>query len=251
MSAMDEGAYDVAVVAPHPDDAEIGCGGAIARASAAGGRVAIIDLTDGERASRGTPASRRAESKTASGLLGVIERVRLAWPDGALVTTPGARDELATVLRRLRPRIVLAPHWEDRHPDHAVAGRLSRDACFAAGLAGGYGETRFRPGRVFHYMIHSPFDPSFVLDISDVWPVKRAAIEAYESQFGVAPGAETPLSGGVFLGMVQARAEYFGAMVGARYGEPYFHLGPVSHRRLPGWDDPPSATGALPPYTMY
>ena len=248
---MDETGYDLLAIAAHPDDAELGCGGALAQAAAAGHRVAVLDLTAGERASRGTPELRQAECQSASARLGLADRLGLHWPDAAIVSAPEPRDQLAALLRKLRPKILLAPYWQDRHPDHAAAGQLARDACFAAGLRAADGTPSFRPERIFHYMLHHPFDPSFVLDISAQWDRKWAAIQAYASQFSPTAGTATALSGSAFLRMIEARAIHYGSMVGARFGEPFHAPGPLPMTALPGLELPHRREGDLPPYAMF
>jgi LmbE family N-acetylglucosaminyl deacetylase len=124
--------------------------GSAVHQGAAGARVAVVDLMLGERGNRGTPALRQAEREAASAILGLAGRFDLHLPDAAVVALPGPRERLAALLRRLRPKILLAPYWEDRHPDHAAAGRLTRDACFAAGLRDAESAAPFRPERGFH-----------------------------------------------------------------------------------------------------
>ncbi|TCZ54234.1 bacillithiol biosynthesis deacetylase BshB1 [Roseicella aquatilis] len=247
---VDAAPFDLLAIAAHPDDAELGCGGALAQAAGTGARVAVIDLTLGERASRGTPALRRAERDAASAILGLGGRFDLHLPDAAITALPEPREQLAALLRRLRPKVVLAPYWEDRHPDHAAAGRLAREACFAAGLRGADAAPPFRPERVFHYMLHHPFEPSFVLDISAQWERKQAAIRAYASQFGHGEGVATALSGPGFLRMIEARAIHYGSMIGVPHGEPFRAPGPLAATVVPGLDVPHRAPGELPPYAM-
>jgi N-acetylglucosamine malate deacetylase 1 len=132
----------------------------------------------------------------------------------------------------------------DRHPDHEAAGRLVREACFEGGLARVGGGAPHRPAHLFFFMVHSPFDPSFVVDISEVWEQKRAAVMCYRSQFASEGGEPaTALSGGDFLELLDVRGRWFGAMIGARYGEPYLARGPVPLTGLP-YDHASSASGA-------
>jgi N-acetylglucosamine malate deacetylase 1 len=229
---------DVLAIAAHPDDAEVGCGGALRLAADAGHRVAVADLTAGELSTSGSLDLRGRERERASELLGLAERVALDLPDAAIGTDAAAhRAALVGLLRDLRPRVVLAPHTDDRHPDHAAAGRLTRDACFLAGVAKlGKGEPH-RPARLYHYLLHHPFEPTFVLDVSEVWERRMKAVTAYESQFGRAeerPGTE--IGHPAFLELLDARASYYGAMVGAARGEPYRSRGPLHARVLPGLD---------------
>jgi bacillithiol biosynthesis deacetylase BshB1 len=240
-------AVDLLAVAAHPDDAEIGCGGVLLLAVDAGNRVAVVDMTDGEAATRGTPEIRDRERRRASELLGLAERERLALPDGSLGTRPEHRLELVRLLRALRPRVVLAPYPEDRHPDHAAAGRLTREACFLAGVPKvGQGDPH-RPVRLYHYMLHQPFTPSFVVDVSTVWTRKWEAIRTYRSQFAGDDGPITEIATPGFLEMLEARSLVHGAMIGAERGEPFHQRGPVPLTSLPGLDP-----GTAPPrYGMF
>ena len=225
---------DVLAFSPHPDDAEIGCGGALALAADRGLRVAIADLTEGERASRGSPAGRGEEKEAAARTLRLCSRIGVGLADGEIDRSPGALRRIVEVIREARPHTVLGPPLQDRHPDHEAAGRLVREASFEAGLAR-VGEGRpHRPGRLFHYMVHSPFEPSFVVDCTEVWAQKQAAVRSYRSQFS--PDGDDPttaLSSGDFLELLEVRGRWFGAMIGASYGEPFLTRGPVPLRRLP------------------
>jgi N-acetylglucosamine malate deacetylase 1 len=226
---------EVLAFSAHPDDAEIGCGGALALAARRGLRVGVVDLTDGERATRGTPASRATERNEAARTLGLSERIALGLPDGELGVSRQAVAPVVEVIRETRPRIVLAPNEVDRHPDHEAAGRLVRQGCFEAGLESVGSGALHRPVHQFSYMVHSPFDPSFVVDISAVWEQKRAAVACYRSQFSPdGSGRPTALSGGSFVGVLELRARWFGAMIGGRQGEPYLCRGPVPLSGLPG-----------------
>ncbi len=241
---------DILAFSPHPDDAELGCGGSILMASDAGRRVAIADLSDGERASRGSPGQRERERQKSAELLGLCERFALGLPDTEIGFDPAHVLAAVELIRRARPRIVLAPYWSDRHPDHEEAGRLIRRACFMAGVAAvGRGPVH-RPERLFHYMIHSPFVPSFVMDITGVWERKKAVIEIYESQFGASDGdpAGTAISEPAFRRFQEARSIFFGAMIGVAYGEPFVSMTPLPARSLPSLDDFQPPPGALPPY---
>ncbi len=227
---------DLLAVAAHPDDAEVGCGGALILAAASNLRVAIVDLTRGERATSGSPQRRDAERAQATDLLGLSRRVGLELPDTLIGTDPAHRDALVDVLRELRPRIVLAPHTEDRHPDHAAAGRLAREAAFAAGVVRVGGGDPHRPHRLYHYLLHHSFEPTFVLDVTAVWGRRMQAVRAYVSQF--AQGEQsTEIGGPGFLEVLEARAVHYGAMIGAARGEPYHCHGPLRATTLPELDD--------------
>ena len=225
---------DLLAISPHPDDVELWCSGAIILAADQGRSVVVLDLSRGEKSSRGSPVQRGAERECSSALMGLRERHCLELPDCEIGRDPAHRDVLIAAIRRLRPRIVLAPHWSDRHPDHAATGGLVREACFFAGV-GALGEgTAHRPQQVFFYMAHQPFSPSFVLDVSAVWERRMATVHAYRSQFSPAAGApETALSQPGFLRYLEARAIVLGAMIGVAYGEGFFVPGPVPCSRLP------------------
>jgi N-acetylglucosamine malate deacetylase 1 len=241
---------DVLAVAAHPDDAEVGCGGVLLQAVAAGLRTGVADLTAGERATRGTSRQRSDERDRASRMLGLAARVEVGLPDGQLGTAPGHRDAVIRLVREVRPTIVLAPYPEDRHPDHAAAGRLVREGSFMAGV-GRVGEDEpHRPSRLFHYMVHHPFTPAFVVDVTAVWDRKVEAMLAYETQFGSAErDPETALAGGDFISMVEARARFFGAMIGVERGEAFHTAGPVPLGFLPGVQD--TGLGREPAYRMF
>ncbi|MBU2552114.1 MAG: bacillithiol biosynthesis deacetylase BshB1 [Proteobacteria bacterium] len=244
---------DLLVFSPHPDDAELGCGGSILRAVEAGLTVDLADMTSGEGATRGGTEERQREREAAARMLGLRERLCLNLPDTRLGAEASHRLSLISLIRRARPQVVLAPYWEDRHPDHEAAGRLVREACFYAGVASvGQGEP-FRPGWVYHYMIHRPFQPSFVMDISPVWKKKIEVLEAYATQFTEAEPAGNPtaLSGPAFMRAHQARCMHFGAMIGVEYGEPFFSSGPLPLNGFPGVRPSPERDDWLTQYKCY
>ena len=225
---------DVLVIAAHPDDGEICVGGTLLKLAAAGRRCGIVDLTRGEMGSRGTAADRAREVEAANRQLGLALRENLGLPDGRIEHTLDARERLAAIVRRSAPDVVLAHHLEDLHPDHAMAGRLAREAWYLAGLvrlaelAGG-GAAR-RPPRLYHFMGHVPFDPTFVVDIGAVFEQKRELVRCYASQ--LTPGAPSDkgehfLFGADILQRMETRARFFGERIGARYGEPLLAHGPL------------------------
>jgi len=244
---------DILAIAAHPDDAELGCGGSLLLAVKKGLSVAIADLSAGEMSSRGTVASRQDESGNAARILGLKERRNLGLPDSKIgENSSHSRSALIQLIRDTRPRIVLAPYWEDRHPDHEATGRLVKEACFYAGVAKvGDGEP-YRPARLFYYMLSYPFTPAFVLDISAVWERKMEAIMAYQTQFQSSEdGIRTAISEPGFLKLTEARAIWFGSMIGAAYGEPYYMPGPVPVVELPDATTSSVSDKILPPYTMF
>jgi bacillithiol biosynthesis deacetylase BshB1 len=248
----DEQMLDILAFSPHPDDAELGCGGSLILATDRGLNVGVADLSEGEMSSRGTPAQRRAEKQKAAELLGLQARLSTGLPDTEIGTDPAHRDAVIQLIRETRPRVVLAPFGEDRHPDHAAAGKLVREACFLAGVHKVGAGQPHRPERVYYYMIHQPFMPSFVVDISMVWEGKMAAVQAYKTQFHPdVSGPKTAISQSDFLRFIEARAIWFGTMIGAVYGEAFYTPGPVPLAQLPSLTDSSPESGALPTYRPY
>jgi bacillithiol biosynthesis deacetylase BshB1 len=216
-------ALDLLAVAAHPDDVEQTCGGTLIRMAEAGYRTGVLDLTAGDMGTRGTPEERIAESETAARHLLAAWRGNLRFPDARLENTLPARMTLAMKIRELRPRVVILPYWEARHPDHYRAGELGYEACFLAGLRklDPYTEP-YRPYKVIYASIYAKVEPSFVVDISAQFERRMAALASYRSQYGTA--AE---GAGLFPAEKEIRerlgavARYYGNLIGARYGEPF------------------------------
>lgn len=212
---------DMLVIAPHPDDAELGMGGAIAKMLQLGWRVGVLDLTDGEPTPYGDVTTRAKETTRASAALGLSWRENLGLPNRSLEASLAARAQLANVFRRVRPRWLFAPYWEDAHPDHTAATQLVEAARFWSKLTKSTLEGEpFHPQRVFYYYcIHLKHvaQPAFVLDISDQWEMKRQSIEAYASQFTIGREQVSP----TLIERVRDEAAYWGKMIGTRYGEPF------------------------------
>jgi bacillithiol biosynthesis deacetylase BshB1 len=213
---------DLLVFGPHPDDIEIGLGGAIARHAAAGCSVGLCDLTRGELGTNGTPDERLAEAEAARRVLGAEWRENLAWPDGAIGDHADHLRDAVALIRRAQPKTVAIPWGEDRHPDHNAASRLLTVAAFRSGL------TRYaspghawRPDWVVYYFINDSTDPSFVIDVSDFYEVKRRALECHRSQFQVsAPGAvATRLTSPRFRQLIESRDAQFGARANCAFAE--------------------------------
>lgn len=218
---------DILVVAPHPDDAELGMAGTILKFRAEGLTVGILDLTDGEPTPLGNPETRALETEAASRVLGITWRENLGLTNRRLEHTLEARARLAEVFRRVRPRWLFAPYWVDAHPDHVAATELIEAARFWSKLTKSdlAGEP-FHPRRIlYYYCVHLRLaaQPSFVVDISPYWQQKRAAIECYHSQFIQGRAAESP----GFLDRLRDQAAYWGWSIGAAYGEPFASREPV------------------------
>ncbi|MEM9184895.1 MAG: bacillithiol biosynthesis deacetylase BshB1 [Planctomycetota bacterium] len=223
---------DALIVAPHPDDAELGMGGGILRMRAEGLRVGVLDLTSGEPTPHGSLETRMRETADATEILGLDWRENLGLPNRSLEPTLDNRAKLAGVIRRQRPRWLFAPYWEDAHPDHTAATKLVDDARFWAKLTKTAGTRHELPGephhpeRVYHYYcVHLKLapQPALVLDISDVWPQKLASIRAYESQFITGRPTASP----TFLEQLEHEAAYWGKTIGRAYGEPYASREPL------------------------
>ena len=216
---------DVLVIAPHPDDAELGAGGIILKLKAEGRRVGVLDLTNGEPTPHGTPEIRAQETAAATAVLGLDWRQNLGLPNRSLEATLDARGKLAGVIRQQRPKWLLAPYWVDSHPDHVAATELIEAARFWAKLSKTdlAGEPH-HPARIFHYFcvhLRQVVPPAFVLDISQQWQRKLEAIRCYQSQF-IAGRAPT------FLDQLRDEASYWGRMIGTAYGEPFASREPIA-----------------------
>jgi bacillithiol biosynthesis deacetylase BshB1 len=217
-----EPATDLLAFGPHPDDVEIGLGATVAKHAALGHRVGLCDLTRGEMGSNGTPEERMAEAEAARVTLGAAWRENLGWPDREI----GRRDDhvraAAAVIRRVRPRVIAVPHWDDRHPDHVAASRVLTEAAFNARLrrydAGG---DPWHAEWVCYYFINDSHQASFVVDVSAHYDAKRRALACYRSQFETrAAGAvETRLTSPRFMQLIESRDAQFGALAGVAYAE--------------------------------
>jgi bacillithiol biosynthesis deacetylase BshB1 len=219
---------DVLAIGPHRDDIELCCGATLVKLVRLGYRVGIADLTAGEMGTRGTAEEREAEAACAARALGVHYRVNLGLPDANIQPDENAMARVIQLLRATAPTLILAPHPEEgRHPDHGLTGRIVRDAAFRAGLPKWEtGQPHHRPLRVIHYMMHSLFIPTFIVDVTEEWEAKEAAIRCYASQLNV-PGSSTEgeptyISSPHFLQTIDARGRYYGAQIAATYGEAFF-----------------------------
>ncbi len=223
-------AVDLLVFAAHPDDAELAAGGLIARCVGLGYRVGIVDFTRGEAGTRGTPEKRAAEAAAADEVLSIACRENLGQPDGRLEESMAGRLLAIEAIRKHRPSLVAAPFPQDLHPDHAVVGRLVDAAFYPSAFPKvPTASPPHRPRAVLHYMNHTEFAPTFVLDITDVWERRMAAVRCYRSQFFDPASTEpaTRISAPDFFDRLAARFRHYGSLIGATYGEPYFTRGPV------------------------
>lgn len=218
---------DVLAVFAHPDDAELLAGGSLARSVDRGERVGILDLTRGEKGSKGDVETREREANAAAEELGVAIRRNAGFPDAGLDSSHGSRLKLAGLIRELRPTVVVT-HWlEGRHPDHRAAAQLVVDACFLSALRNLDAAGRpFRPHKVVHatsFREDAP-PPSFVLDISDQIDRKLRALACYASQFEGVRAAGEVLPGGErsLLDQIRVHMAYWGSRIRSEYGEPFW-----------------------------
>lgn len=218
---------DILAIGAHPDDVELSAGGTIAKHVSMGMQVGILDLTQGEMGTRGTPQKRYEEAMRAKEILGLAVRDQIHLPDGYISTDKESKRQVIQKIRQYRPRIILANAINDRHPDHGNASRLVTEACFLSGLAkistqyNGQEQTPWRPLQVYHYIQFYPIEPDFVVDISDHIEIKEQAIRAYDSQFYKegSKEPETLIAQKNFLENIRARAGDWGIVIGKQYGE--------------------------------
>jgi N-acetylglucosamine malate deacetylase 1 len=211
---------DILCIAPHPDDAEIGCGGSLARAKSEGQRTGILELTLGEMGSLGTPEIRLQETRDAAEILGLGFRGNMRWQDGGIQDSEIHRLELAQVIRSLKPKTLLVPHETDRHPDHVAAARVATSAIHFAGLrkAKLTGEPH-KVTKVLYYQGNAPIEANVLVDVTEFMNVWEAAIMAHASQFTGEAVSETVSP--EILERRKARMMYWGTFIGARYAESY------------------------------
>ncbi len=227
---------DILVLSAHPDDAEISCGGTIAKHVSMGHKVGIVDLTKGELGTRGTVELRAMEAREGARILGAHVRENLGFKDGFFQNDPEHQLSVIRVLRKFRPEIVLANAIYDRHIDHGRGASLAYDATFLSGLVkietalDGVEQQPWRPKVVYHYVQSNFIEPAFIVDISNFMDIKMQAIKAFKTQF-YDPDSQEPetyISKPGFLKMLEARAIEFGHAIGCQFGEGF------TVRRYPG-----------------
>jgi bacillithiol biosynthesis deacetylase BshB1 len=216
-------AADILAIAAHRDDVEQTCGGTLLRMASRGLRTAILDLTQGEAGTRGNAEERACEAEEAAHLLGVGWRQALDLPDGAVENTLENRLKIVRVLRLVRPRVVILPYWQARHPDHSTTAALGYEACFLSGLAKvETGTPPHRPFKIVYASLYADVRPSFVVDITPFIEQRYAALMAYRSQY-----TNQAAGGGLFVPEEEIRertfaeARHYGLLAGVRYGEPF------------------------------
>jgi bacillithiol biosynthesis deacetylase BshB1 len=233
---------DLLAFGPHPDDIEIGLGATIAKHVALGFRIGLCDLTAGEMGSNGTVEERLAEAEAARGVLGALWRVNLRWPDRAIGPNPLHVRAAAALIRRARPRVVALPFASDRHPDHAAASQVLTEAVFSAGLRRYAVEgDAWKPDWTCFYFINDSAPPSFVIDVSDHYEIKRRALACHGTQFRPVSSDAVPtrLTSARFAQLIESRDAQFGAQVGVAFAEGIVVREPVLRPHLlRTWDVP-------------
>ena len=214
---------DILAIAAHRDDVEQTCGGTLLVQQALGWKTGILDLTQGEGGTRGSAAERKAEAEAAAEILRVSHREALDLPDGSLENNIPNRLKVAAALRRLRPRVVILPYWQGRHPDHYIAATLGYEACFAAGLSRlEIPGKPHRPYKILYASLYADVRPTFVVDITPHMETRLQSLLAYRSQYG-----EQQQGAGLFVPESEIRertfasARHYGLLAGVRYAEPF------------------------------
>ena len=222
-SSTDPFTANVLAIAAHRDDVEQTCGGTLLRMAARGLRTAILDLTRGEAGTRGTAEDRSREAEEAARLLGVGRRQALDMPDGAIENTYENRLKIVRVLRQLRPRVVILPYWQARHPDHAIVAPLGYEASFLSGLAKiDTGTSPHRPFKIVYASLYADVRPSFIVDISPFIEQRHAALMAYRSQYAnQSAGSTLFVPEEEIRERTLAEARHYGLLAGVKYGEPF------------------------------
>lgn len=248
---------DILVFAPHPDDAELFCGGIIATSIKQGHQVGIIDMTRGEMSSRGDLETRARETELASQALGVKLRLNLGLPDGQInrdTNLISRQQQLSMIVGQIRqhnPKIILAPYWQERHPDHESASELIREAVFFSSVRRFISSPdlpAYTPPALLFYQLRVAFEPSIIVDTTDTWQQKLAAMQAYATQVTPSRAAgsscqkqgdpaedinfKTLLSSELSLESIEDRDAYYGKMIGVRYGEPLLSLSSIGSKDL-------------------
>jgi len=221
---------DVLVFAAHPDDAELSMGGTIAKLTSTGLKVGIIDLSRGELGTRGSAEIRMKEAQNAGEILKIAHRENLGFKDGSLKPNEEYLKKIISKIRKYQPKIIFAPYFNDRHPDHIGTSQLVKEAMFFTGLPkisteeNNRIQSTFRPQKLFYYMQTYEFKPAFIADISGFFESKMKSILAYETQFHNPESLEpeTFISQPNFLKFVEARSKYFGFKINKDYGEAFY-----------------------------
>jgi bacillithiol biosynthesis deacetylase BshB1 len=214
---------DVLAIAAHPDDVEQTCGGTLIKLAELGYRTGVLDLTAGDMGSRGNPETRLAEADKAAAILLCSYRANMHFPDARLENSLAGRISIASEIRRLRPRMVILPYWQARHPDHYHAAELGYEGCFLAGLRklDAYTEPH-RPRKIIYSSLYADVPPSFIVDITSQFERRMSALFAYQSQYGdQAEASELFPSQAQVRERLETVARFYGQKIGVKYGEPF------------------------------
>jgi len=230
---------DILAIGAHPDDVELSAAGTIFRQLDKGYKVGILDLTEGQLGSRGTPQTRFEEAETAAKIFGLHARVNIGLDDGWFQNDKASKLAIITQIRRFKPDVILANALSDRHPDHGRASQLVSEACFYSGLLKietefeGQRQEHWRPKAVYHYVQDRELTPDFVVDISDYMDKKIEVIMSYKTQFynPDSEEPETPISSKDFLDFIVAKNQVYARNISTKYAEAF------NVERLPGVDD--------------
>ena len=226
ISSMNTPEIDILAIAAHRDDVEQTCGGTLLVQHALGARTAIVDLTQGEGGTRGSAGQRAAEAAEAARILKVTHREALDLPDSNVQNTLENRLKIAAVLRRLRPRVVILPYWQGRHPDHYTSATLGYEACFLAGLASADLDPELgpphRPFKILYASLYADVRPTFVVDITPHIETRQQSLLAYRSQYGAqSTGSTLFVPEDDIRERMFATARHCGLLAGVRYAEPF------------------------------
>jgi N-acetylglucosamine malate deacetylase 1 len=222
-NAIQSDLVDILAIAAHRDDVEQTCGGTLAKMRSLGLETGILDLTQGEAGTRGSASERAAEAEAAGRILGVRRRQALDLPDGRVENTYENRLKIVRVLRALRPRVVILPYWQGRHPDHYTTATLGYEACFVSGLARvETGAAPHRPYKVLYASLYADVRPTFVVDITPFIEQRYRSLMAYRSQYANAEqGSALFVPEEEIRERTFAEARHYGQLAGVRYAEPF------------------------------
>jgi bacillithiol biosynthesis deacetylase BshB1 len=222
---------DFLAFAAHPDDVELSMSGTVSKMINCGKTFGVIDLTKGELGTRGTIETRKREAEEASKILGLSVRENLGLTDGGVFVNDENTREIVKSIRKYKPKIIFAPHFVDRHPDHEAVGQLVKRAMFLSGLPkykteiDDHCQVAYRPNKLFYFVLTYEFEPTFIVDISETFETKMKSIRAYKTQFHVEgvenSEPETFISSPEFIHFLDARAKFYGFKIGKKYGEPF------------------------------
>lgn len=222
---------DVLLIGAHPDDVEWGVGGTALLLQQSGASFAIMDVTRGEMGSRGSLEERDREAQSAAKFLGGAPRETLALADCAVTDSPESRMLIANAIRRFRPRLVLAPYWKDRHPDHEATGLMVRNSRLFCTLKKSVSpDPPHKPDAFLYFPLHHLHTrPSFVVDVSAVYDRKLELLRVHKSQFEKTAEQFGVLAHGLgeYLFALESRDRFFGSLVGIRHGEALIADGPI------------------------